>query len=353
MFKTGSGRWAIRFYNTDGSRQQVGGFLLERDARAELGRQLRRARRGVHAGEITVNELLDEFEAQHAQYVERETARRLNQQLRHARAGFGTLRLDRLTSRGIILWRARLPAGSAHMILHAFKQALAYAVRTRLLEENPAGNVPNPEPRRAAVVPFASPADVDAFAAELGDRWGPIPVFASATGLRPQEWMALERADIDREQGVVHVRRVLTRMQRVKPYGKTPGSTRRVPLTDRALEALDAMSVKLHTRLLFPSVGGQHLRADWFHREIWRPGMRAWLAGDGSQVSRRPYDLRHTYASFAIAAGMHVFELARYMGTSVEQIDKTYGHLLPDSDARARELLNRWERAQQRKQRAS
>jgi hypothetical protein len=32
-------------------------------------------------------------------------------------------------------------------------------------------------------------------------------------------------------------------------------------------------------------------------------------------------------------------ELARFMGTSVEQIDRTYGHLLPDSIDRARTAL--------------
>jgi len=44
-----------------------------------------------------------------------------------------------------------------------------------------------------------------------------------------------------------------------------------------------------------------------------------------------PYSLRHTYASFSIAAGVPLFSLARRVGTSVEQIDRTYGHLLPDA----------------------
>jgi hypothetical protein len=35
-----------------------------------------------------------------------------------------------------------------------------------------------------------------------------------------------------------------------------------------------------------------------------------------------------------------LFELARFMGTSVDQIDKTYGHLLPDSLDRTRSALN-------------
>ena len=39
--------------------------------------------------------------------------------------------------------------------------------------------------------------------------------------------------------------------------------------------------------------------------------------------------------------GLHlVDELARFMGTSVEHIDKTYGHLLPDSLDRARTALD-------------
>jgi integrase len=55
---------------------------------------------------------------------------------------------------------------------------------------------------------------------------------------------------------------------------------------------------------------------------------------------RSPYALRHTFASFSIAAGVPLFELSRYMGTSVEQIGRTYGHLLPDSLERARTALD-------------
>lgn len=55
---------------------------------------------------------------------------------------------------------------------------------------------------------------------------------------------------------------------------------------------------------------------------------------------RSPYALRHTFATFAIAAGVPLFELSRFMGTSVEQIGRTYGHLLPDSLDRARTALD-------------
>lgn len=57
-------------------------------------------------------------------------------------------------------------------------------------------------------------------------------------------------------------------------------------------------------------------------------------------VHRSPYALRHTFATFGIAAGVSLFKLARFMGTSVEQIDRTYGHLLPDALDRTRLALD-------------
>jgi hypothetical protein len=41
-----------------------------------------------------------------------------------------------------------------------------------------------------------------------------------------------------------------------------------------------------------------------------------------------------------LAAGVSLFALSRRMGTSVEMIDRTYGHLAPDAEAYERELLD-------------
>jgi hypothetical protein len=53
----------------------------------------------------------------------------------------------------------------------------------------------------------------------------------------------------------------------------------------------------------------------------------------------------HTFASFAITAGVSLFYLARIMGTSVEQIDRTYGHLLPEFEEYLRGLLDTFDAA--------
>ena len=52
--------------------------------------------------------------------------------------------------------------------------------------------------------------------------------------------------------------------------------------------------------------------------------------------------MRHTFASWSIRDGISLFYhyLSRIMGTSMGQIDATYGHLVPDSDEYVRSLLD-------------
>lgn len=78
-----------------------------------------------------------------------------------------------------------------------------------------------------------------------------------------------------------------------------------------------------------------------WRREEWYPALDA--AGAPKLV---PYAMRHTFASFAIAAGVSLFYLARLMGSSVDMIDKTYGHLLPDSEEYLRGLLDSFDSAE-------
>ena len=60
---------------------------------------------------------------------------------------------------------------------------LHYAVRAKLLDENPASAVPNPEPKRTEVATFTLD-ELDLLADELSPTFGPIPTFAALTGLR-------------------------------------------------------------------------------------------------------------------------------------------------------------------------
>jgi integrase len=59
-----------------------------------------------------------------------------------------------------------------------------------------------------------------------------------------------------------------------------------------------------------------------------------------SESCRGPYQLRHTFATEALPAGISIFELARVMGASVKTIDKHYGHLARDSEQAIRTRLD-------------
>ena len=121
----------------------------------------------------------------------------------------------------------------------------------------------------------------------------------------------------------------------MKPYGKTSRSLRTVPLPTRAAEALAAQPVRLDSLLLFPAPRGGHIELNAWRWREWYPTVRA-----ADLPKRVPYALRHTYASLSIAAGVSLFELARFMGTSPAMIDRTYGHLLPDALERTRTALD-------------
>ena len=78
---------------------------------------------------------------------------------------------------------------------------------------------------------------------------------------------------------------------------------------------------------MFPAPEGGRIDINNFRHRGWTPSLAA-----AGVKHRRIYDLRHTYATWSLAAGIDIFTLARRMGTSVKMIDRTHGHLAHDSE---------------------
>lgn len=75
--------------------------------------------------------------------------------------------------------------------------------------------------------------ELEALSAEQRPEYRPIPIFVALTGLRPSEWIALERRDVDDD--LLTIRRTFVDGEH-RPHGKQKGSRRTLPIPARALK---------------------------------------------------------------------------------------------------------------------
>jgi integrase len=337
VYKTTDG-YGLRWYDETGTRRRKAGFKSRSEARAWFRDVEQKRMRGeaVPVPPTTLAEHVERYLEAHAVGRDPKTIDVLRFRLGYATRVFGDLRLDELERRvpELAAWTTTLPAGSRYGIVAALRQCLEAAVRWGLVGSNPAkATGRNPQPKREEVEHF-EPNDVERLAVELGPIYGPLVVVAAYTGLRPSEWIALEWRDVDRHEGILRVDRAFS-YGRVKTP-KTADSRRRVPAPARAVAALDALPRRLDSRLVFPGPRGAHIDLRNWRKREWKPALEA----AGLPTTRRPYDLRHSYAAWSLAAGIPAYDVARYMGSSVRMLDLTYGHLVKGSEAAARDRLD-------------
>ena len=163
------------------------------------------------------------------------------------------------------------------------------------------------------------------------------------TGLRPGEVQALKPGDIDFQGKRVRVERSATLNRAIKST-KT-GEPRWVdlgPSTTEKLKAhltwleVEAIARGKESEWLFPSETGTLLD----DRHIAR-AMRGVL-GKAGLPSLSPYDLRHTYASLLLSAGVPLLYVAHQLGHSKPTITlKYYARWIPSGNANHVGVLER------------
>jgi integrase len=160
---------------------------------------------------------------------------------------------------------------------------------------------------------------------------GRLVAFAALTGLRQGEVFALRRSDVDLPNRLVRVER----SSRAGAVTKTKsGRKRAVHLT---VVAVELVAEQLATRdggpleLVFSSPAGAMWQKDNFMARVFRPAVRR-AELDGLTF----HDLRHTYASLMVAAGVTPHVIAEQLGhRDARLVLQRYGHLYPGASRQA------------------
>lgn len=259
------------------------------------------------------------------------------------------------------LWR-RVVAGSAdpapglkprtvryiHTIIHA---AFRDAIRWGRVEVNPADRA-NPPSAKSSKPPEMQvwTGDEVALFLELldGDRYRTPFLFLATTGCRRGEALGLRWTDVDFERGIVSIRRQLT-ASGMKPSTKTDKA--RVVELDRdtiaALKAWRATQAEERLALgeaysdegiVFCMGDGRPYNPERFSREFERRLQRRPFVEHLPRI--RLHDLRHTWATLALAAGVDVKIVSERLGHSSPLITwQTYQHVVAGMQTDAAERV--------------
>ncbi len=350
--------WEIRYRKPDGTQPRQWfrtRRALEDFTRDEYDRQ-QRVRRGLPepGRPVTFKQLVHLITEQEPE------DRWRDEMLAYPLARFGQEQVRRIRSEEVSKWIYDLEGAKTgkplsgktkQHILAAFRAILERGITWGYLDVNPVRPAAVRAPRAVPteVHPFESWAEVYAVARAAGERCGPMIRFACATGLRPQEYLALTAADIDRENRECHVRRTVVK-GKVKASGKTRGSLRTVQLTDEALAALEALPAKLRPsrfrpdRIVFEAPKGGHWNLNNLRNRVWKEAVEKAADEEGKPLglAARPlYQTRHTFATLALAQIGNLDWISEQLGHADSAITRRhYARWLPAADKRNLALLN-------------
>lgn len=232
-------------------------------------------------------------------------------------------------------------------------KAFKYAVYPRqLLKENPVKHVSIP-PKQEREYQWFDSNSVTRFLKTLdADPDGLLLEFALFTGMRPQEFLAVQWSDFDWERGIVKIKRTLYRKRKKAQLGDTEPRWRfeetktRKSKRDVTLDAILIQKLKRHQieqdekrrkakkwetrdtegkemRLVFCTPIGTPHNLSNVHRRIFKP-----ILEKAKLPDMRLYDLRHSFASLLYEKKEESKVISELMGHSSTTVtENIYLHI--------------------------
>jgi integrase len=223
-----------------------------------------------------------------------------------------------------------------------FASVMRGAVRDGYLRKTPCADIRLPEITKTHVQLLA-PRQVLDLADAMPARYALLVLLGGAAGLPQGEafGLALDRIDLAEAMITVNQQVVVIDRRPVLAAPKTSSSLRDVPMPRFLRDAITAHAERLFIAQdgeLFRTPRGTLLRRDYYNREIWKPA----VAAAGLSARTTFHDLRHTFASTALAGGVPISEVSRWLGhKSITTTVDLYGHLVPEASDRACDALDK------------
>jgi integrase len=251
----------------------------------------------------------------------------------------------------------RYASGTLHRIHGAMTSVMEEARTRGILSANPC--------RRAArdVIPppvrkmtFLTAGEIRSLADAIDPHYRVLVLTAGFSGLRAGELAALQRQDIAFETAragdaieltgaTITVARAIKTWRNRKPVIGTT-KTGKVRTVDLSPEMGQVLWDHLEQRPANPdglvftnSKTGGVLNHSSFYRAFWRPAVKAALPHYADTL--RFHDLRHSFISLLLAAGVDVLEVAGQAGHQrAEMTLNVYGHRMPSGRDKVRKALS-------------
>lgn len=348
VYSSPDGRFRAYITLESGKRKYFSG-KTKKEVKEKLKQAQLEQRQGVlpTGPEQTLAQYLADWLVVHKERVRPRTYERYEAIVRlHLVPKLGKIALQKLTGQHlerlyIGLRESGLSSTSVDAVHNMLHTALDRAVKLGLVARNVSELVSSPRKEHKEIRPL-SPDEVRRFLeAAKGHKRETLFVLALATGMRRGELLGLKWQDINLDDGVLQVRRALTRMPTGQGYKETEPKTK----SGRRGIALVPFAVEV-------------LRQHWERQqeeksaagELWQDHGYVFCKEDGSHLNPghdvyeqfkivlkkaglpmvRFHDLRHSTATLLLSKGVHPKVVQEILGHSAINITMdTYSHVLP------------------------
>lgn len=225
--------------------------------------------------------------------------------------------------------------------LNAVRAMYRRAVQLEICETNPFATVRLPKHRKKSIEPFTEEEVQQIIEAAPDTRLPGFWRLAFQTGMRYGEISALHWSDVDFGEATIHVHRMQS-LQEDKTYAveevmKTDSARRTISVSAEVLSDLNGqrklnmVTGRSSSPLVFPSATLKAISPQSHHRYDWQPLLKRL-----GIKHRNFHQVRHTFATMALAAGIEITTVSKMLGHANSRVTLgTYAHAIPQRQQEA------------------